>query len=570
MNPGEIIPLDGVCQEEGSLYNLLITGDPIPRRFQLNEPVLAGMQVSGHANSIKIRVSKTTQNSYLARLDEGIAKSISEKAPIELKTNRYLAYFIPTVIGLSIISGILIGLFFTPALAIQCAISVLVSACPCTLGLITPLAVKTGMNKATEHGVQFKNATVLEQAEQIDVVVFDLNGTLTTGIPEIKSTMILNDTGLSLEALKNICSALEKDATHPIGKAIYSFSEKNCTKQLEITGIVDQSHHAGRSAQINDEQYTIGSKSLMHYKNISTEELEHQLNLSAGDSVVFIARNDTLVGYFIITDPLRPDAAATIKALTQMGKKIHLCTGADEATALRYANILGIREVHANYVATHSELNDKSKPAYINSLKLSKLKVAMVGDAANDAPAMSNCDFGIAVVSHNSDAITQKTAGAIIHKGTLLPIASAFAISQQTVSNIKQNLIMSLSYNLMAVLASGGLLVAIGISLNPGVCVALMAIQACIILLNVYRFKYQALTHLQEEPGLSQKTVIDDLSSYSQIDKSAPKQTHQNQTHNVPTETQPIQTGNIPRTSFFKSGIPTQDNEYPKPLIRLF
>lgn len=520
VNPGEIIPLDGSCEEECRIYNTIISGAILPRRYRLGEKVLAGMRLAENATPLKIRVSKTRDQSYLAHLDTGIAKSILEKAPIELKTNQYLTYFIPTVIGIALISGIIIGIFFPPALAIQCALSVLVSACPCTLGLITPLAVITGMNKAAEKGVQFKNSTLLEQAEQIDVVVLDLHGTVTKGIPAVDHFKVLEHAKLSADDFLNLASALEKKSTHPIGKAIYSFAKP---KRSQIFAVKpDDSHHAGRLGKINDQKYLIGSKTLMQKEGISTTSLEQELHLGAGDNVVFFARENTLIGYFIITDPLRDDAIPTIQALTEMGIEIHLCTGADEETANRYAKVLGITTVHAGCVATSLEEGDKSKPAYIESLKKKGLKVAMVGDAANDAQAIVASNFGIAIVSQNSDEKTQQEAGAIVHSGTLLPLASAFAISKQTVTNIKQNLLMSLGYNLTAVLIAGGLLVAIGLTLNPGVGVALMAVQACIILLNVYRFKHQSLPHLKKENSLTEEAIYEP-SSHIKINKQMPK-----------------------------------------------
>lgn len=534
VHPGEIIPLDGICEDDGRIYNTIITGAPLPRYFPSGEKVFAGMRVAKDSIPLKIRVTRDKKNSYLARLDEGIAQSIREKTPLELKANRYLTYFIPTVLGVAVISGIIIGLFFPPALAIQCAISVLVSACPCTLGLITPLAVKTGMNKAAEKGVQFKNATLLELAEQINAVVFDLNGTLTTGVPEVQQFSILDNANLSSEDFLTLCCALEKKSSHPIGRTIYSFAKKGCTQEVTVTSL-DDTHHSGRTGLINDQPHIIGSKTLMQEKGIPTDSIEAQLNLAAGDSLVYLAREQTLIGYFIITDPLRKDAVHTINALRKMGKEIHMCTGADEETAHRYAKALGINKVHAGCVATALEQGDKGKPAYIESLKKKGLKVAMIGDAANDARAIACSDFGIAVVSQDSDPKTQEEAGAIIHSGTLLPIASAFAISRQTVSNIKQNLLMSLGYNMMTVLVAGGLLAAVGFTLNPAVGVALMVIQACIILLNVYRFKKQSLDHLQENPALSSAIEIEEPSSHVKMSQHMPK--HHTQ---IATETQAV------------------------------
>ncbi|KTD59980.1 heavy metal translocating P-type ATPase [Legionella shakespearei] len=524
ISPGEIIPLDGYCEENSIIYNTIITGAILPRLFNKGEKVLAGMKVAEDAVPLKIRVSRTAKESYLARLDKGIADSLVEKAPLEIKTAQLLTYFIPTVIGLAVLSGVIIGIFFPPALAIQCAVSVLVSACPCTLGLIIPLAVKTGIHKGAEHGVQYKNAKVLQEAEQIDAVVFDLNGTLTTGIPVVKKWAVLDNTGFSPDQFLAHCAALESKSAHPVGKAIHSFAMKN-SKETVVASKPNDSHHSGIFGQINNKDYTIGSGSLMRGIGVSlteVEQIENMLGLEAGDSLVFLAREDKLIGYMVITDPLRDDAFQTVKALQEMGKEVHLCTGADEATAQRYAKALNIKNVYANAVATSLDLNDRSKPVYINELQKKGLKVAMVGDAANDAQAIAASDFGIAVLSQNSDELTQQNASAIIQNGTLLPIGSAFAISQQTVSNINQNLLLSLGYNLATVLVAGGLLLALGFTLNPGVGVLLMVMQACCILLNVWRFKEQSLPHL--EGGVSPEIkASEELSSYQLMRQHTPK-----------------------------------------------
>ncbi|HHT9686680.1 TPA: heavy metal translocating P-type ATPase [Legionella pneumophila] len=518
VKPGELIPLDSVCEQDTLIYPTIITGAVIPKQFRSGEKILAGMRLANDAKPLTLRVLKTAKESYLARLDESIAQSVLEKAPIEIKTGQLLSYFIPSIIALSILSGIIVGLIATPALAIQCAISVLVSACPCTLGLIIPLAVKTGIHKGAEHGVQFKNSRVLQLAEQIDVVIFDLNGTLTTGVPVVKEYAVLNDADLSSEHFLSICNVLEGQSKHPFGKAIQSFTQGINKQKFNIANL-DHSNHSGISAEINGIQYTIGSKTLMQEIGISTSSLENQMNLVAGDSLVFLARNKQLLGYLVITDPLRKDAKQTVDALIKMGKEVHLCTGADEKTAYRYAQALGIKKVHANCVATTINTEDRSKPVYIKSLQNQGLKVAMIGDAANDANALAASDFGIAVLSQDSDEITQQHASAIIQSGTILPIANAFAISKQTVNNINQNLLISLGYNLTTVLIAGGLLVALGFALNPAIGVALMVTQACFVLLNVYRFKEQPLQHLQDKV---QEKPEPAPSSYEAMKKHSP------------------------------------------------
>jgi Cu2+-exporting ATPase len=517
VHPGELIPLDGFCDSDSSLYTTIITGSTIPHHMQKGARVLAGMKLAEHANPLKIKVLHDAKNSYLAKLDAGIAQSTHEKAPIELKTQKILTYFIPAIIAFALLSGVIVSAFFPIAIALQCALSVLVSACPCTLGLVIPLAVKTGIHKAAEFGVYFKNSKALQQAEQIDTVLFDLNGTLTTGIPSVKHFDTLPDSGVSKNQLLSIAASLESTSNHPIGKAIFAFTQ---SKKIEavLATTIDSSHHSGLRGEINEQNYLIGSRSLMQEYGINIECTPEQED---GDSVVFLATAQRLLGYIIITDPLRKDAKETISRLTAMGKEVHLCTGADESTALRYAKSLGITTVHANTVAISSKEGDRSKPRYIKLLQKAGRKVSMIGDASNDANALAASDLGFAIRSANSDELTQQNAGAVIQQDSLMPIANAFAISAQTVSNIKQNLLLSLGYNLTSLLIAGGLLLTIGLVLNPAIGAAFMALQAALILFNVYLFKQKKLPHLATE--LQPEFSSDNGSSWQVIAENTPK-----------------------------------------------
>ncbi len=523
INPGEIIPVDGVCLEETWLYNTITTGAILPRRFNPENKVLAGMRVAENAKPLHIKVTASLKESYLARLDANIANSIAQKTPLEIKTQQILTYFIPGVIGLAIASGVIVSLFFPPALAIQCAISVLVSACPCTLGLIIPLAVKTGVHKAAENGIQFKKSKI-QDPEQIDTVVFDLNGTLTMGVPTVKHYSPLADTDISPDQLLSICDALERESLHPIGKAIYSYTQKNCT-QKKVATTFDTSHHSGVTGTIDGIQYTIGSRTLMEEKGISIAAIEESVTLEAGESMTFIARENTPIGYIIVTDPLRKDAKLMIDALIKMGKEVILCTGADEKTAARYAKALGITKVHANCTATSIEEEDRSKPAFIRSLKEDGHIVAMGGDAANDAQGLAESDFGIAVLSQDSDELTQQYAGAIIRGDSLLPIINIFTIARQTVTNINQNLLLSFAYNFISILLAGGLLLAVGITFPPALGVVFMALQACTVLLNVYLFKNEPLEHVQTETIAPEETLSLEEFSMQKINQHLPKHT---------------------------------------------
>jgi Cu2+-exporting ATPase len=491
VKPGEIIPLDGTCLEESTIYNTITTGAILPRHFLPEAKVLAGMRLAENAAPLKIRVSRNYQNSYLSRLDAQIAKAALDKSPIELQAVQLLEYFIPLVLLFALTAGTAIGLFFSITSAIQCVASILVSACPCTLGLIIPLAVTSGMHKAAENGVQFKSTKVLQNAEHIDTVIFDLNGTLTTGIPEVKQIKALNEQEISESQLRKICAALEKWSKHPTGKAIYAYTKDDNSDELEVTDL-NKKHHSGIIGEINSSNYIIGSLSLMKKQGIELPADTTLPELESGDDLVLVARDKTIIGYMVMTDPLRNDAIRTINALKNMGKEIHLCTGAAKETAHRYAKRLGINPEHV-----YAECVSNQKTIYIQELRSRGRKVAMFGDAGNDAEAMAASDFSGAIAS--GDQVTQEAADAVIHPGALMAIASLFAISKQTVANINQNMVGSFTYNFGMVGASGLLFITAGITIPPAIGVVLMMSQACLILWNVYRFKNQPLNHLAEE-----------------------------------------------------------------------
>ncbi len=497
VNPGEIIPLDGICLAESTIYNTITTGAILPRYFMSESRVLAGMRLAENAAPLKIRVTRNHQNSYLSRLDSQIAKAALDKSPLELQAVQLLEYFIPLVLLFALTAGTAIGVFFSMAAAIQCVASILVSACPCTLGLIIPLAVTSGMHKAAENGVQFKSTKVLQNAELIDTVIFDLNGTLTTGVPAVKQIKALNEQEISESQLRKICAALEKRSAHPTGKAIYAYTKDDNSDELEVTEL-NRRHHSGIIGEINSTSYIIGSRSLMHKQGITIPANVVLPELDSGDDLVLVARDKTIIGYMVMTDPLRNDAIRTINALKKMGKEIHLCTGAAKETALRYAKELGINLDHV-----YAECVSNQKTIYINELRNRGRKVAMFGDAGNDAEAMAASDFSGAIAS--GDQVTQEAADAVIHPGALMAIASLFAISQQTVANINQNMAGSFAYNFGMVAASGLLFITASITIPPAIGVVLMMSQACLILLNVYRFKNQPLEHLTEEAQESQQ-----------------------------------------------------------------
>ena len=521
INKGKVIPVDGVLTQTALLYTTRVDGSPYLKKFKPGDIVQAGMRLADHIPSLEMRVTKTYQNSYLSLIAKNINKANDEKAPVELFANKVLKYFIPSLLAVALVSGIAISVLFSPALAIQCVVSVLVSACPCALSLITPMAVKIGMKKASENGIHFNNGKALQAAADIDAVVFDLNGTLTQGKIAVDALRISDEKFLSHIAL------LESQSDHPVAKIIKSYIQEKSiisNEPLEITSI-DKSHHCGIQGIINGEAFIIGNKNMLLANGIADIEKPYD---DPENGSVYIVRGTTVIGQIALTDPLRQDAIATVNQLKRLGKTVHICTGADQASAEKYAALLGISKenICANTVGATTKTGEVSKTSYIQMLQLKGLKVAMVGDAINDLTAIKYSDIGIAVKSSIGDLITEQHAGIVVQQGLLFPIATAFDVAKKTKQNIFQNLFVSLTYNSMITLVAAGLFVALGFTLNPALGVALMVLESTIVLANLYRFKQQEIASVasndknavidEELTGNTTSKVLDSLGYHSQ------------------------------------------------------
>ena len=483
VNPGEIISLNGLCTEISTIYDTIESGSTLPKTVQKDTPLLAGMYAA--EKPITIQVTADEKASYIAKVDADLQTACSEKAPIETTANSILRYFIPIVLVLAIISAICIGIFFTPALAIQCFVAVLVSACPCTLGSIVPLSVQIGISKARDYGVQFKSGKSLQIAEQIDTVVFDLNGTLTNGRPEVRELHVCEE--YSSQQVLSYFHTLEKKSKHPIAQAVCDYAKGVAT--LDATNIVYKDH--GIQGVINGELYTVGDQTMMREQGIDTKNFFS----NTGQHIDFLARGKEIISYIVLHDSLRNDAKTVIDGLRKMGKEIYICTCLSSEKACFYAKALDIDDEHlaTNRVGTKG---DNTKLSYIKMLQDKGHKVAMVGDAGNDAVPVSASDLGVAVKSpygeSHDEIVTQNRADVRIKNTSLISILEMFSIADKSVTNIRQNLIASVTYNSVILVIASGLLIAVGFTLNPGIGVALMILQMSLVLLNAYRFKCSA------------------------------------------------------------------------------
>nr|WP_245954028.1 HAD-IC family P-type ATPase [Legionella donaldsonii] len=488
LNKGEVIPVDGVLMQSALLYTTRIDGSPHLKQFKPGDVVKAGMCLANHMPPLEMRVTKTYQNSYLSLIAKKINKANDEKAPVELLANQILKYFVPGLLTVALISGVVVGSLFSPVLAIQCVISVLVSACPCALSMITPMAVRIGMKKASEKGVHYKDGKTLQSASDIDTVVFDLNGTLTQGEVSVSNLFIEEKN----KPLLKFIALLESRAPHPVGKTIKDYIEKQgvlIDNSLEVTS-TDASHHSGFKGIISGETFMVGNREMLRANGIDTINPPYDDNKNG---TIYMVRGSEVIGQIALTDKLRADAIATVKQLQLMGKQIHICTGADKETAKQYAALLGIplSNICANTVGASTSDDEVSKDSYIKKLQRQGHKVAMVGDAANDLLAIGEADIGIAVESSIGDKVTKQKAGIVVQQGLLFPIVTAFDVASKTKQNISQNLFVSLTYNSVITLVASGLFVALDFALNPAMGVALMVVESALVLANLYRLKHQ-------------------------------------------------------------------------------
>ena len=483
--PEQTIPLDGNAISKDGLVNTKIFNGAIAAQTITNgASLIAGMIVKSN-EPLLIEVTHKKAQSYLAQLDAKIelAEHEKEKAPLQTYAEKVLAWFVPGVFMIATAAAIGVSLLLNPVLAIQFATSLLVSACPCTLGSIVPLAVTVGIAKAAHHGVLFKNGKAVQAAAQTNIVIFDLNGTLTEGDYQVENVKFF-DTECDRDDVLACLYKLEENSTHAVGVAIRTYLEKNYKSAAMNRKIepVSTSHHAGSQLLIDNKHFAIGNIKMMEDAGIDVSP--YRL-LNGSDQRVFFARDQQLVGYITLKDPLRPEAPMVVDALIKQGKDVRICTGADLATAQHYAEALNIP--FDNVIA---DCNSHDKAAYITALKAEKNLVAMIGDAENDALPLTQSNLGIFIKSDILKADkSEEQANVIIQKSSLLPVLSAFTIGKQTVKNIHQNLVISFAYNFTTLSLTAGLLFGVGFALNPAVGVALMIMQASMVLLNVYRFK---------------------------------------------------------------------------------
>ncbi|MCF6208024.1 MAG: heavy metal translocating P-type ATPase [Ghiorsea sp.] len=482
VRPGEKIPVDGNITEGTSFVDeSMLTGEPMPVSKALNDEVIAGtMNDSGTFLYTATRIGAETT---LAQIIETVRRAQSAKPDIARLVDKVASVFVPIVIVFALCTALFWWLYMDNiTLALVTSMTILLIACPCALGLATPLSMIVGIGKAAEHGVLIRKGEALERASHLTTIVLDKTGTITEGKPQV--TDIYTAEGILENEVLQMAAAVETGSEHPLGKAIIQAAE---LKGLVINKAQDFQSNAGSgvSAMIDGASILIGNESFLQQNSIKIDEnMQKQAENMAkqAKTPVFLAQNNKLIAIIAIADPIKADAKQAITALQAMGLKVQMLTGDNQQTALAVAKEVGIDNVTA-------EVKPDDKDAVIAALQAQGEIVGMVGDGINDAAALARANVGFAI-AHGSD-IAIESADIVLMRSSLTAIPDAIRISEATLANIKQNLLGAFIYNTLAIpVAAGALFISMGILLNPMLAGAAMALSSVTVVSNANRLRF--------------------------------------------------------------------------------
>ena len=481
VRPGEKVPLDGVVIEGRSTVDeSMLTGESIPVEKDINSKVVgASINKTG---VFKMKVTKVGKDTTLSQIIKLVEDAQNSKAPIAKLADKISGVFVPIVIVLALIAGIL-WYFVGDAswsFSLKIIIAVLVIACPCALGLATPTAIMVGTGKGAEHGILIKSSEALQLAKEVDTVVFDKTGTLTEG--KISVTDIMTFNNLSEEVLLQLAASVEYLSEHPLGLAIVD-EAKN--RNLELLEVKDFSSLTGLgiSSMVDGKSVLIGNEKLMLENNIVTKDSveKSEKYASEGKTPLFIAVDSELAGIIAVADQIKASSLETVEKLHSLGLEVVMLTGDNKKTAEVIANQLSIDKVV-------SEVLPEDKANEIKKLQAQGKKVAMVGDGINDAPALVQAEVGIAVGTGTDVAID--AADIVLMKPDLNSVVNAIVLSKKTITNIKENLFWAFFYNVIGIpFAMGVFYIFGGPLLNPMLAGAAMSFSSISVVLNALRLK---------------------------------------------------------------------------------
>ncbi len=489
VRPGEKVPVDGVVLEgESHVDESMLTGEPMPMA-KASGDLVTGATVN-QDGALTMRAQKVGGETMLAQIVALVAQAQRSRAPLQRVADRVAAWFVPAVVVVALLAfaaWALLGPEPRLTHALIAAVSVLIIACPCALGLATPISIMVASGRGAQHGVLFKDASAIEGMRDIDTLVVDKTGTLTMGKPALTELVLLGDQ--PRERLLALAAALERPSEHPLARAIVTAADAEAIAVATLAATNFRSLTGrGVSATVDGRDAALGNAKLMAELQvaISDDANTHAEQLRGqGATVMFLAVDGTLAALLAVADRIKPDTPAAIAALHAADLRIVMLTGDNATTAQTVARTLGIDEVHA-------DVSPADKAAVVNRLKAEGRRVAMAGDGINDAPALAAADIGIAMGSGTD--VAMESAQVTLVKGELGAIVRARRLSQATVRNIHQNLFFAFVYNAVGVpLAAGVLYPWFGITLSPMIAALAMSLSSVSVVSNALRLRKSIL-----------------------------------------------------------------------------
>lgn len=482
VRPGEKVPVDGVVSDgRSSVDESMITGEPVPVEKVAQDPV-TGATING-TGSLIIRATRVGADTMLAQIVEMVAKAQRSRAPIQKYADQVSGLFVPAVIAVAALSFVGWAVWGPdPALSygLVAAVAVLIIACPCALGLATPMSIMTATGRGAQAGVLIKNAEALERFEKVDTLIVDKTGTLTEGKPRLIA--VLPEPGHDEAEVLRLAASLERGSEHPLAEAILRGAEE---RGVALAATTDFEAITGKGVRgvVDGHAVALGNLRLVSDMGLSAADLVARADQrrDQGETVMFVVLDGTIAGMVAVADPVKETTPAALKALHALGLQIIMATGDNERTARAVAARLGIDEIRADVLP-------QDKARIIHELQQAGHRVAMAGDGVNDAPALAQADVGIAMGTGADVAI--ESAGFTLVKGNLDGIVRARRLSQATMRNIRQNLFFALVYNAAGVPVAAGLLYPVtGMLISPMFAAFAMSASSISVVLNALRLR---------------------------------------------------------------------------------
>ncbi|MGB6817916.1 MAG: heavy metal translocating P-type ATPase [Pseudolabrys sp.] len=482
VRPGDKVPVDGVIIEgRSAIDESMITGESMPVTRQKDSRVIGG--TINKSGSFIMRADKVGRETLLSQIVQMVASAQRSRAPIQRLADQVSAWFVPAVIAAAI-AAFGAWAMFGPEPRFSCAlvaaVSVLIIACPCALGLATPMSIMVGVGRGAQAGVLIKNAEALERMEKIDTLVIDKTGTLTEGRPKVAS--VLPAPGFDEAQVLKLAASVERGSEHPLAAAIVAAAAE---RKLELATASDFDSPAGKgvTGTVEGKKIALGNARFLSELNIDTSAVREEAERlrSDGATAIFLAADGKTAGVIAVADPIKQTTPEALRALAEDGIRVVMLTGDNRTTAQAAARRLGIAEVEA-------EVLPGQKSAVVEKLRREGRVVAMAGDGVNDAPALAAAEVGIAMGTGSDVAI--ESAGITLLKGDLTGIVKARALSAAVMRNIRQNLFFAFLYNALGVpVAAGVLYPALGLLLSPIVSAAAMALSSVSVIGNALRLR---------------------------------------------------------------------------------